>query len=109
MQVTGNGHLYQCTTAGTTGSTQPAWPVSGGTVTDGTAVWTDLGTPATAIPYLSQAATANNTGVTLSYVNPNRNPRLDDVVRQPPRPGLRRDVSDMAGQDPPPGPGPRSA
>ena len=32
---------YNCTTAGTTGSSEPSWPIlSGGTVTDGTVVWT---------------------------------------------------------------------
>lgn len=37
-----NGRLYKCTTSGTTGSGEPAWPVTGaGTVTDGTAVWTE--------------------------------------------------------------------
>lgn len=35
------GWLYQCTTAGTTGTAAPVWPtIQGGTVTDGTAVWT---------------------------------------------------------------------
>ncbi|KAA1013052.1 hypothetical protein FVF58_09690 [Paraburkholderia panacisoli] len=37
-----NGRMYKCTTAGTTGSGEPAWPTTaGGTVTDGTAVWTE--------------------------------------------------------------------
>jgi len=37
-----NGRLYKCTTAGTTGSTEPTWPTTAaGTVTDGTAVWTE--------------------------------------------------------------------
>lgn len=31
---------FVCTTAGTTGATEPAWPVVGLTVIDGTAVWT---------------------------------------------------------------------
>lgn len=39
-----NGHYYKCTTAGTAdGSTEPTWPEDGTTVTDGTAVWTDMG------------------------------------------------------------------
>jgi hypothetical protein len=36
-----NGIYYKCTTAGTSGSTEPTWPTTiGATVTDGTAVWT---------------------------------------------------------------------
>lgn len=43
VPVTANGHMYRCTTAGTTGSGEPAWPTtSGGTVTDGTVVWTEM-------------------------------------------------------------------
>lgn len=38
-----NGHFYKCTDDGTTGSTEPIWPTNGGTVTDGTVVWTDQG------------------------------------------------------------------
>lgn len=39
-----NGHKYKITTAGTSGASQPAWPVSSGaTVSDGTAVWTEDG------------------------------------------------------------------
>jgi hypothetical protein len=46
VPATLNGRLYKCTTAGTTGSSEPAWPTTaGGTVTDGTAVWTEQ-TPA---------------------------------------------------------------
>lgn len=36
-----NSRLYECTTAGITGSTEPTWPTTiGATVNDGTAVWT---------------------------------------------------------------------
>src|ERR1700732_4108692 len=36
----GNGHLYICTVAGTTGANQPIWPLTeGGTVVDGTVTW----------------------------------------------------------------------
>lgn len=39
-----NGSWFQCTTPGTTGSTEPIWPtVQGDTVTDGTVVWTCMG------------------------------------------------------------------
>ena len=48
-----NGVVYTCTTAGTTGATQPVWPAfsvtgcgcsSGGAVTDGTSGWVATGT-----------------------------------------------------------------
>lgn len=36
-----NGYWYECTTAGTTGVSQPTWGTTvGGTTSDGTAVWT---------------------------------------------------------------------
>jgi hypothetical protein len=40
------GHVYVCTTAGTSGSSAPAWPTAAaGTVTDGgTLVWTEMTT-----------------------------------------------------------------
>ena len=39
--TTHNGYKYECTTAGTSGTTEPTWPTTpGNTVTDGTAVWT---------------------------------------------------------------------
>ena len=42
--TTANGRSYLCTTAGTTSGTEPTWPTTNaGTVTDGTAVWTEVG------------------------------------------------------------------
>jgi hypothetical protein len=44
-----NGWYYQCTRAGTSGATQPAFPApSGATVVDGGVVWVAVGTVATA-------------------------------------------------------------
>ncbi len=40
-----NGHVYKCTTAGTTAATSPTWNAgSGSTTTDGGVVWTEAGT-----------------------------------------------------------------
>ena len=40
--TTPNGHYYRCTTAGTTGGTEPTWTTTlYGTVTDNTVVWTE--------------------------------------------------------------------
>lgn len=43
--TTPNGFVYECTTAGTSGGSEPSWPTSGigTTVADGTAVWTFKG------------------------------------------------------------------
>lgn len=47
----GNGHLYQCITAGTSdGTTEPTWPTTAKQdVTDNTCVWTEIGTSITQV------------------------------------------------------------
>lgn len=58
----GGEKVFRCTTAGTTGGTEPNWataPVIGNTVTDGTAVWTYVGnTPS----WTTDAAASGSTG-----------------------------------------------
>ncbi len=52
-------YAFRCTTAGTTGATEPTWPATvGATVTDGTVTWTNVGilTPAVDTDYTVDAA-----------------------------------------------------
>lgn len=51
-----NGHKYQVTTGGTTGSSEPTWPTTaGGTVASGSAVFTEIGTTVLAQAGLTRA------------------------------------------------------
>lgn len=44
----GNGHVYRCTVAGTSGATPPGtWPTDGSSFTDGGVTWQDMGTQTT--------------------------------------------------------------
>jgi hypothetical protein len=63
--TTSNSFRYECTTAGTTGATEPVWPVTAGlTVTDGTVIWTcrDTNTTGAAPVYPSSIGGTVNTG-----------------------------------------------
>lgn len=43
IPATPNGRMYRCSTGGTTAAGEPTWPTTpGGTVNDGTAVWTEM-------------------------------------------------------------------
>ncbi len=68
-----NGFYYICTTAGTSGATQPVWPTTANIpVTDGTVTWNTIAAPVTSfIPdhLLNSADTAQIVGLALYRVN----------------------------------------
>jgi hypothetical protein len=44
VKPTTGTHFYKCTTAGSSGLSEPTWKTDGTTNTDGTVTWTDMGT-----------------------------------------------------------------
>lgn len=53
---TPTGFWYQATTGGTTGSTEPSWPIQlGQTVQDNSVVWTCAGVAAPSLPWITRA------------------------------------------------------
>lgn len=66
--VTGNGYLYQCVAAGTSGGAAPTWgTVIGETTTDGTVVWLNIGTAVTTLTAAAPSWTSSGTGITASF------------------------------------------
>src|SRR6266496_4285 len=61
--IGGNGHLYQCIVAGTSGAAQPVFPTNaGGTVVDGGATWKEV------TPEMALSATPGNIAYGLRYM-----------------------------------------
>lgn len=93
--VAGNGHLYRCTTAGTTDGAEPIWPLTdGGTIVDGTVTWTEytpvlaqsLQTLLTAAPTVTRNAgagafaAARDVYIAITLVNGNGETLLSTIV-----------------------------
>ncbi len=75
---TGNGYLYRCTVAGTSGGSAPTWgSVVGGTTTDGTVTWTNVGRGAVAFSGLAVQWTSFSAGPFRYIVLSDRTPGTD--------------------------------
>ena len=77
--VLGSGHVQQAQNAGVAGTATPSWSTSGGTVTDGTIVWKDLGAIAIAtagVPVSLTAITSTSATVTFTGAGTSTNVAL---------------------------------
>lgn len=100
-----NGYLYRCTTAGTTGTTEPSWPTTvGNTVSDGTAVWTCGSATAAAGTVTMETVLQqmlNDSPVTLTLYAPDASSFIMNAWRQEREPILEslRKVAQLIGWD----------
>jgi hypothetical protein len=63
------GYSYECTTAGTSGATEPRWPlVLGSTVTDGSCVWTCREAALNGLSTITDPVATPEAGLTVSDV-----------------------------------------
>jgi len=61
--ATGNGYVYQCIVAGTSGGSAPTWPTTiGATVTDGGVTWANVGRGVLVIDAADPSWTTSNPG-----------------------------------------------
>lgn len=70
--TTPNGYAYECTTAGTSGGTEPTWPTTvGNTVNDGTVVWTCRSVTITLVSTTRTCLNLNFTGFIGTFAGSN--------------------------------------
>ncbi len=89
----GNGYVYQCATAGISGATAPTFNTTAGTpgqtVTDGTVVWTNAGSPntnhSTSSDTLGQTLTVRQQALTLTATANTKvyDGNVDDLTKAP--------------------------
>lgn len=87
--VAGTTYIFECTTAGTSGTSAPSWNLGeGSTTTDNTVVWTEqtiamrggVFTEATGGGYARQAVTANSTNFSVTLDANNRGKVVNSIA-----------------------------